>query len=79
MPPGSEDGWPPSGSLAVVPASEVLVRCADAFARAGKASEACGVAARAVGLELMRRRRRVRAALRASRSRGSADPRRRAA
>ncbi|MEP6688691.1 MAG: AAA family ATPase [Gemmatimonadales bacterium] len=30
---------------------EVLVRCADAFARAGKASEACGVAARAVALE----------------------------
>jgi DNA-binding SARP family transcriptional activator len=30
---------------------EVLVRCADAFARAGKTSEACGVAARAVALE----------------------------
>jgi DNA-binding SARP family transcriptional activator len=30
---------------------EVLVRCADAFARAGKTSEACGVAARAVAME----------------------------
>ena len=30
---------------------EVLVRCADALARAGKTSEACGVAARAVTLE----------------------------
>jgi len=30
---------------------EVLVRCADALARAGKTSEACGVAARAVALE----------------------------
>jgi DNA-binding SARP family transcriptional activator len=30
---------------------EVLVRCADALTRAGKAGEACGVAARAVALE----------------------------